>query len=66
MPLVVEVIREKSFAHHQAASQMNASTSTDQTQVVLPEGLDFTFKVKGWQADAKGLCSVLQSRINVN
>ena len=59
MPLVVEAIREKSFAHHQAASQMNASTSTDQTQVVLPEGLDFTFKVKRWQADAKGCCPVL-------
>ena len=66
MPLVVEAIREKSFAHHQASSQMNASTSTDQTQVVLPEGLDFTFKVKRWQADAKGCCPVLQSRINVN
>ena len=45
MLLVIEVIREKSFAHDQAASQMNASTSTDQTEVVLPEGLDFTFKV---------------------
>ena len=66
MPLVVEAIREKSFAHHQASSQMNASTSTDQTQVVLPEGLDFTFKVKRWQADAKGCCPVLQSCINVN
>ena len=66
MLLVVETIREKSFAHHQASSQMNASASTDQTQVVLPEGLDFTFKVKRWQADAKGCCSVLQSRINVN
>ena len=66
MPLVVEAIREKSFAHHQVASQMGASASTDQTQIVLPEGLDFTYKVKRWQADAKGCCPVLQSRINVD
>ena len=64
MPLV-EAIREQSFAHHQVASQMGASASTDQTQIVLPEGLDFTYKVKRWQADAKG-CPVLQSRINVD
>ena len=53
MPLVVEAIREKSFAHHQVASQMGASASTDQTQIVLPEELDFIYKVKRWQADAK-------------
>ena len=27
----------------------------DQTQTVLPEGLDFTYKVKRWQADAREL-----------
>ena len=59
MPLVVEAVREKSFAHHQVASQLGASASTDQTQIVLPEGLDFTYKVKRWQADAKGCCPVL-------
>ena len=37
-----------------------------QTQTVLPEGLDFTYKVKRWQADARGCCPVLQSRINVD
>ena len=43
MPLVVEAIREKSFAHHQVASQMDAPASTDQTQIVLTDGLDFTY-----------------------
>ena len=66
MPLVVEAIREKSFAHHQIASQIGAPASTDQTQIVLPKGLDFTYKVKRWQAEAKGCCPVLQSRINVD
>ena len=28
--------------------------------------LDFTYKVKRWQADARGCCPVLQSRINVD
>ena len=36
------------------------------TQTVLPEGLDFTYKVKRRQADARGCCPVLQSRINVD
>ena len=45
---------------------MGASASTDQTQIALPEGLDFTYKVKRWQADARGCCPVLQSRINVD
>ena len=44
---------EKSFAYHQVVCQMGASASTDQTQIMLPEGLDFTYKVKRWQADAK-------------
>ena len=44
MPLVVEAIREKSLAHHQASGQMNASTSTDQTRVVLPKGLELHFQ----------------------
>ena len=40
---------------------------TDRTQVVvLPEALDFTYKVKRWQTDARGCCPVLQSCINVD
>ena len=66
MPLVVEAIREKSFASNQVVSQLGAVAFTDQTQTVLPEGLDFTHKVKRWQADARGCCPVLQSRINVD
>ena len=66
MPLVVDAIREKSFAYNQVVSQLGAVAFTDQTQTVLPEGLDFTYKVKRWQADARGCCPVLQSRINVD
>ena len=66
MPLVVDAIREKSFAYNQGVSQLGAVAFTDQTQTELPEGLDFTYKVKRWQADAKGCCPVLQSRINVD
>ena len=47
-------------------SQLGAVAFTDQTQTVLPEGSDFTYKVKRWQADARGCCPVLQSRINVD
>ena len=65
MPLVVDAIREKSCAYNQVVSQLGAAF-TDQTQTVLPEGLDFTYKVKRWQADARGCCPVLQSRINVD
>ena len=32
----------------------------------LPEALEFTYKVKRWQADPRGCCPVLQSRINVD
>ena len=49
MPLVVEALREKSFASTQIVSQMGAVASTDQTQTELPEGLDFTYKVKRWR-----------------
>ena len=66
MPLVVDAIREKSFAYNQGVSQLGAVAFTDQTQTELPEGLDFTYKVKRWQADARGCCPVLQSRINVD
>ena len=45
---------------------MGAVAFTDRTQIVLPEALDFTYKVKRWQADARGCCPVLQSRINVD
>ena len=64
--LVVDAIREKCFASNQVVSQLGAVAFTDQTQTVLPEGLDFTYKVKRWQADARGCCPVLQSRINVD
>ena len=57
---------KKSFAYNQVVSQLGAVAFTDQTQTVLPEGLDFTYKVKRWQADARGCCPVLQSRINVD
>ena len=66
MPLVVDAIREKSFAYNQGVSQLGAVAFTDQTQTELPEGLDFTYKDKRWQADARGCCPVLQSRINVD
>ena len=66
MPLVVDATREKSFAYNQVVSQLGAVAFTDQTHTVLPEGLDFTYKVQRWQADARGCCPVLQSRINVD
>ena len=66
MPLVVDAIREKSFAYSQVVSQLGAVAFTDQSHIVLPEALDFTYKVKRWQADARGCCPVLQSRINVD
>ena len=65
MPLVVDATREKSVAYNQVVSQLGAVAFTDQTQTVLPEGLDFTYKVKRWQADAR-CCPVLQSRMNVD
>ena len=39
-PLVVDAIRQKSFAYNQVVSQVGAVAFTDQTQTVLPEGLD--------------------------
>ena len=66
MPLVVDAIREKSFACSQVVSQLGAVAFTDRSHIVLPEALDFTYKVKRWQADARGCCPVLQSRINVD
>ena len=66
MPLVVDAIREKSFAYSQVVSQLGAVAFTDQSHIELPEALEFTYKVKRWQADARGCCPVLQSRINVD
>ena len=66
MPLVVDAIREKSFAYSQVGSQLGAVAFTDRSHIELPEALDFTYKVKRWQADARGCCPVLQSRINVD
>ena len=66
MPLVVDALREKSFAYNQHVSQLGAVAFTDRTHIVLPEASDFTRKVKRWQADARGCCPVLQSRINVD
>ena len=66
MPLVVDAIREKSFAYSQVVSQLGAVAFTDRPHIELPEALDFTYKVKRWQADARGCCPVLQSRINVD
>jgi len=66
MPLVVDALREKSFAYSQNVSQLGAVAFTDRTHIVLPEASDFTYKVKRWQADARGCCPVLQSRINVD
>ena len=63
---MVEALREKSFASTHVVRQMGAVAPTDQAKTELPEGLDFTYKVKRWQADARGCCPVLQSRINVD
>ena len=54
MPLVVDALREKSFAYSQNVSQLGAVAFTDRTHIVLPEASDFTYKVKRWQADARG------------
>ena len=66
MPLVVDAIMERSFAYSQVVSQLGAVAFTDRSHIVLPEALDFTYKVKRWQADARGCCPMLQSRINVD
>ena len=42
------------------------STFTDRSHIELPEALEFTYKVKRWQADARGCCPVLQACINVD
>ena len=46
MPLVVEALREKSFASTQVVRQMGVVAPTDQAKTELPEGLEFTYKVK--------------------
>ena len=56
MPLVVDAIREESFAYNQVVSQLGAVAFIHNDW--LPEALDFTYKVKRWQADA-GCCPVL-------
>ena len=56
MPLVVEAIREKSFGYCQSVSQLGAVAFTDPSHIELPEALEFTYKVKRWQADARGCC----------
>ena len=66
MPLVVEATREKSFGYSQSVSQLGAVAFTDRSHIELPEALEFTYKVKRWQADARGCCPVLQARINVD
>ena len=62
---MVEATREKSFGYSQSVSQLGAVAFTDRSHIELPEALEFTYKVKRWQADARGCCPVLQSRINV-
>ena len=47
MPLVVDAMREKSFAYNQVVGQLGAVAFIDRTQIVLPEALDFTYKVNG-------------------
>ena len=59
-------VREKSFGYSQSVSQLGAVAFTDRSHIELPEALEFTYKVKRWQADARGCCPVLQSRINVD
>ena len=59
-------LREKSFAYSQSDSQLGAVAFSDQSHFELPEALEFTYKVKRWQADPRQCCPVLQSRINVD
>ena len=65
MPLVVDAIREKAL-HTAKLSVSWALLPLLTDHILLPEALDFTYKVKRWQADARGCCPVLQSRINVD
>ena len=66
MPLVVDAIREKSYMHNESTRPLRAVAFTDQSQPVLTETQEFSFKVKRWQVDQSGCCPILQSRINVD
>ena len=66
MPLVVDAISEKSYMHSESTGQLGAVVFTDQSQPVLTETQEFSFKVKRWQVDQSGCCAILQSRINVD
>ena len=66
MPLVVDAISEKSYMHSESIRQLGAVAFTDQSQRVLTETQEFSFKVKRWQVDQSGCCPILQSRINVD
>ena len=48
MPLVVDALREKSFAFNQHVSQLGAVAFTDRTHIVLPEASDFTYNFFFW------------------
>ena len=51
-------------ALHTARMSVQLGVFIDRTHIVLPEASDFTYR-KRWQADARGCCPVLQSRIRV-
>ena len=51
MPLVVDAISEKSYMHSESTRQLGAVAFTDQSQPVLTETQEFSFKVKRWQVD---------------
>ena len=63
---MLSAISEKSYMHSEITRQLGAVAFTDQSQPVLTETQEFSFKVKRWQVDQSGCCPILQSRINVD
>ena len=56
MPLVVDALSEKSYLHRESIGQLGAVAFTDQSQPVIPEVQEFSYKVKRGQVDQSG-CS---------
>ena len=63
---LIPVVDRPCLALVRQCRKKKAVVFTDRSHVELPEALEFTYKVKRWQADARGCCPVLQSRINVD
>ena len=53
-------------SQRESIGQLGAVAFTDESQPVLPEVQEFSYKVKRWQVDQSGCCPVLQPRINVD